>query len=74
MSEDCYFFIDLEEPEDERKISVLCLTCREEKLPDTGWFWQGSKRGYGPFNYKCCHCDKIIHSKKGKNENIKTAS
>jgi hypothetical protein len=59
---DCYFFVDIEVPEKDRTMSVLCVPCHDEKMPDTGWFYKGSKEGYGPFDYKCSLCGSIIHS------------
>lgn len=59
--EDCYFFTDNSIPYEERTISVLCIKCKEEKMPDTGWFWEGSKLGYGPFDFVCCVCNHIIY-------------
>lgn len=60
---DCYFFIDMDSnvPEEERTISTLCVPCHEKDYPDTGWFYEGSKEGYGPFNYVCCRCGTYIH-------------
>lgn len=60
-NEDCYFFLDIEVPEDERHMEVLCVKCRNEKHPDTGWFWEGSKLGYGPWNYNCCNCKRKVN-------------
>lgn len=61
--EDCFFFIDYEVPEEERKMSVCCLECKIEHYPDTDmYFHLGSKEGYGPFDYKCCKCGKLVHS------------
>jgi hypothetical protein len=57
MDEDCYFFVD----ENENKMSVLCVECHDTKMPKTGMFYAGSKEGYGPFNYKCCLCGKLVH-------------
>lgn len=61
MSEDCYFFIDPSVPQEQQKMSVLCVECHNEHMPDTGMFWAGSREGYGPFNYKCCLCGKFVH-------------
>lgn len=61
MSNDCYFFVDSTVPEEQQKISVLCVECHNTKMPKTGMFYQGSKDGYGPFNYKCCVCSKLVH-------------
>jgi hypothetical protein len=61
MSDNCYFWIDESIPHEERKISVFCIKCRNEKRPDIGWFWEGAKLGYGPFNFICCICGHKIH-------------
>jgi len=58
---DCYLFVDMNVPEKERKISVLCIECHDEKMPKTGAFYAGSKEGYGPFNFRCCLCGIFIH-------------
>lgn len=74
---DCYFFVDASVSEKDQKMSVLCTSCRDEKMPETGWFYKGSVEGYGPFTYKCCLCELVIHSAdqgiNGKEE-IKTTS
>jgi len=31
-------------------------------MPDVGMYWS-AKDGYGPFDYKCCKCEKLVHSK-----------
>lgn len=69
MSQDCYFFIDLNEavPEDKQKVSVLCIPCRNEHHPDTGWFWNGSNSGYGPWDYICCKCGQKVHEHQDEN-------
>lgn len=61
MSEDCYFFIDPTIPEEMRTMSILCVECHDQYLPDTGWFYRGSVEGYGPFEYQCCKCGKFIY-------------
>lgn len=58
---DCYFFIDLEKPLEERGMSCLHVECRNEHFPDTGWFYKESKEGYGPWDFICHHCGKYIH-------------
>lgn len=65
-SKDCYLWIDQSIPEKERKINVLCQKCHE-KDPEIGWFWEGSKLGYGPFDF-ICSCGHPIHLA-GKNNN-----
>jgi len=58
---DCFLFVDLETPEEERTMSVTCVECHEEKIPDTGFFYEGSKEGYSDYDWVCCFCGKIIH-------------
>lgn len=67
MSNDCYFFIDENVPIEQRKILVLCVECHDSKMPQ-GMFYQGSKEGYGPFNYKCCQCGKLVHQARDNEE------
>lgn len=71
MSEDCYFYIDMEQdvPDEQRTVSPLCVTCRNEKFRDVGWFWSGSN-GYGPWVYKCKICKKIIHEPNQENQGV----
>ncbi len=73
MDNDCYFFIDEDVPLEERKISVLCVECHDAKMPETGMFYRGSKDGYGPFNYKCCLCGKLVHRADDDDEKDQTA-
>ena len=62
--EDCYFFVSVDNLE-EKKMAVLCVDCKHKDYPDVGWYWEGSRLGYGPFNYICCKCNKVIY--KGAN-------
>lgn len=59
--ENCYFLIN-----EKKEINVLCEKCKVEKFPENGWFWEGSKFGYGPFDFICHVCNHIIH--KGEKE------
>lgn len=59
VKEDCYFFIDQNIPEEERPISVLCKKCHESK--QVGWFWEGSKRGYGIYDIMCSDCKQYVY-------------
>lgn len=58
---DCYFWIDNKIAENEQIMNMMCLDCHQDKHPELGWYWEGSKKGYGPFEYKCDICGKIIH-------------
>jgi len=64
--EDCYIYSDNEIPEDQRAINILCEKCHLE-FPNLGWFWEGSKLGYGPYDFVCSKCEHVIHS---PNENL----
>jgi hypothetical protein len=59
--EDCFFWLDMRIPEDVRHMSVMCLSCHEEH-PELGWFWEGSIKGYGPYEYRCDTCGKVLHA------------
>lgn len=62
---DCYFFVDMDMEvvsEDDRVIRCLCEECHNTHYPDAGWFYAGSEQGYGPFNYLCHSCKKVLHS------------
>ena len=59
--ENCYIYSDNEIPEDQRTISILCENCHL-KFPNLGWFWKGSKLGYGPYDFICSKCEHVIHS------------
>lgn len=58
---DCYFFTDITIPLERRGMSVLCVDCHAKEMPDSGWFYEGSKEGYGPFDFQCCKCSKFVH-------------
>lgn len=59
--EDCYFYIDANLPEDQQKVSPMCQECHKN-FPDLGWLWEGSKMGYGPFDFICSKCGHVIFS------------
>jgi hypothetical protein len=63
QDQDCYFLEDPDPdvPEEKRHMIVLCMSCREKHFPDQGWFYQGSKDGYGPFDFICDRCGEVIH-------------
>ena len=58
---DCFIFINMSVPEEERTMSVICVQCHDEKMPDTGSFYNGSVEGYSNYDWTCCLCGKIIH-------------
>lgn len=69
MLKNCYFLVDNSVPEKERKMIIFCEKCREEKIPGRGWFWEGSKFGYGPFDFVCSSCELVIYSPNSLNKN-----
>lgn len=58
---DCYLFIDLDVPEEHRCMSIMCVKCHDEKMPDCGSFHEGSKLGYSNYDWICDLCGEIIH-------------
>jgi hypothetical protein len=58
---DCYFYVDMDVPESERRMSAMHVGCRNTNKPNEGWFYRGSVEGYGPFEYRCKICNGIIH-------------
>jgi len=60
--ENCYFWIKDEVSEPNPVINVLCVQCRDKNHPKLGWFWEGSKLGYGPFDFICGDCGFVIHA------------
>lgn len=61
MSKNCYFIVKQDQDQAE-KICALCIECKENYYPDEGWFWEGTKNGYGPWLYQCCNCSQVIHN------------
>ncbi len=64
-SSDCYFFVDMDMEvvnEEDRIIRCLCVECHDQHYPDSGWYYEGSEQGYGPYNYLCHSCRKVLHS------------
>ena len=64
QKEDCYFYTDISLPQNEQEINVLCVNCYKNGGIN-GWLWEGSRLGYGPFDFTCKKCGHEIH-KKGK--------
>lgn len=58
---DCYFYLDMEEPEDTRIMQTFCIECAEDMQLNGSFFWQGSARGYGEYKIECNKCKKTIH-------------
>ena len=58
---DCYFYLDMQEPEDTRFMQTFCVECMHEMNFQEVFFWQGSIRGYGEYKVTCNKCQKLIH-------------
>lgn len=58
---DCYLFIDSSTEESASRMSVMCVECHDEKMPDVGSYYAGSVEGYSPYEWKCDLCGKTIH-------------
>jgi hypothetical protein len=67
---DCFIFIDPSVPEQQRTIEAVCVECHNEKMPDSGFFYQGSKEGYSNYDWHCVICKKIIHKAEEEQEEI----
>lgn len=68
--EDCYLWMDESILEEERTMNVLCQQCHLT-YPGLGWFWEGSKLGYGPFEFICNKCGHVVHAAPKSNTNNK---
>jgi hypothetical protein len=66
-NEDCYIWIDETIPEDDRTMNICCEQCHL-KYPGLGWFWEGSKLGYGPFEFICNKCGRTVYDPKNTNQ------
>lgn len=63
MDQDCYFIIDPrpEVSDEDRTMLAVCIKHHNELYPDSGWFWEGSKMGYGPWEFRCFVCNELLH-------------
>lgn len=65
---DCYFFSTEEENEEDRTMAACCMECQAKSRRAGGWLWQGSVKGYGPWDVKCYLCEKYIHRVKNHDQ------
>lgn len=63
---DCYFYLDMAQPEETRKMQTFCINCMENLKLEEAYFWQGSVRGYGEYAINCNKCDVLIHNPEEK--------
>jgi hypothetical protein len=59
--ENCYFWLD---EKNNKQLTIICEKCHEKK--PVGWYWEGSRLGYGPFNFVCDICEHIIYKPEPK--------
>ena len=59
MKQDCFF--EIIEDNGKKRMSPKCVECCKGK-EENKFFWQGSIRGYGPYEVICEICKKIIHT------------
>ena len=57
--QNCYFFIDEALPVEEQVMNCMCVACHEKQ--PKGWFWEGARQGYGPYDLDCDICGSQIH-------------
>lgn len=55
--QDSYWFINGDN--DEAVVSALCVMCAKKE--QKGWFWHGTKLGYGDYDLFCKSCGNAIH-------------
>lgn len=67
---DCFIFFDPSVPERDRTIEVLCIECHKEKMPECGFFYEGSKEGYSNYDWQCSLCKKFIHKAEEEEEEV----
>jgi len=60
MPESCYFYVDGTLPPEQQRMQPMCLDCHNKLESKVGSYWDGSL-GYGPFDFICGVCDKVIH-------------
>lgn len=58
--ENCYIYVSPDSADDSC-MNILCEECHKKN--PVGWFWEGAKLGYGPYDFICDTCGHIIHKK-----------
>ena len=66
--ENCYFYVE-GDTEEEKRMRCMCLECSKSNQV-SGWFYDAKSQGYGPFEYKCAKCARVIykHPESERNE------
>lgn len=72
MEKDCYFWIDPNVPEEERIFNIYCSQCRAKNPKVDCWFWEGSIKGFGPYDYVCDSCGYVVHKNENQNEDARS--
>jgi len=58
----CYFHMNMEEPEETRFVQSFCEACAQASDLKDAYFWQGSIRGYGQYKISCTKCNIQIYN------------
>lgn len=64
IQQDSYWFIEGES--NDAKMNALCVICAKKQ--NKGWFWEGSRLGYGDYDLFCASCNNAINL---RNKNVK---
>jgi hypothetical protein len=65
IQEPCFWYIDQEIPEHERKMQACCVEC-QKSTNIKGWYWAGDEIGYGDYDLECSFCKKSLHKREDK--------
>lgn len=66
---DCYFYFENAVPKEDDCLKIMCIKCHDKTKDSRGWFWQGSVKGYGPYDFICDTCGYAIHKHNQENTN-----
>lgn len=64
IQQDSYWFIEGES--ESAKMNAICVICAKKQ--NKGWFWEGSRLGYGDYDLFCSSCNNVIYM---RNKDVK---
>lgn len=67
--QDCYFYFETDRPSENDTLKIMCVSCHDSLKSTKGWFWQGSIKGYGPYDFICDTCGKAVYKHKKETKN-----
>lgn len=59
--QDCYFYFENDIPKEDDCLKIMCINCHDKSESAKGWFWQGSIKGYGPYDFICHTCGNAVY-------------